>query len=629
MAHEVRRSVNYSSRLAFAFLSAALAGGLASSAFAQGQPARSEGWVVIPVEEYRALRLRAFPPERPPEPPPVDATVTRVEYDLRAATESATGQVRIMVDVLKEGWVRVNIPPGLIVRRVLLEGRSVPLIDEPSPHVLLSKSGRAMLALDVTVPLVTSSGTETLTLPGSPGAVSRLSLGVPRADIDVSVTGGLLTERPQASEGRWVAYGRPGQTLTASWKRRVQDVRAGQPLRVRGEVAQLVGLGEQATSVSARVRLEIVEGLAASIAVEIPDGVSINRVSGKSVADWTMQRGNLLVSFLEPVASTAEFTFSGEARLPREGAVTVPLVRLPSAERETGGVAVEVLGPGEIQERTPRGLDPSDPSEVGGPVAERESPSILAFRYRPQNGRVPRNLTVAVARYTPQAVLIANVDEARHDALISEDGKVLVRTRYAVRNNQRAFLAATLPRDAVLWSAAVAGRPTRPGVSPSGALLVPLEKASAGGDTPAFPVEILYVYRTSPWDKEGLQHITLPAIDLPVSRTGVVVHHSPRFRVSAEPGAFRADTDTGPFTPALTTDLEQPNRLRAEADAVLARDGLVAQFMKQTAGRITTGPAPVRLPFPEFGPTLFLISELTAELQHPSIELSYERESRW
>src|SRR5262245_10913074 len=77
---------------------------------------RTEGWVVIPVEEYRALRLRAFPPDRPPDPPPVDATLTRVEYELRVDGDAATGQARLTVDVLKAGWVSIEIPQGLMVR---------------------------------------------------------------------------------------------------------------------------------------------------------------------------------------------------------------------------------------------------------------------------------------------------------------------------------------------------------------------------------------------------------------------------------------------------------------------------------------------------------------------------------
>ena len=85
----------------------------APAAWAQ-TPARSDGWVVIPVDEYRALRLRAYPPDRLPDPPPVEATISRVEYELRlgstpaaapagsAEAVAAAGEARLTVDVAGE-----------------------------------------------------------------------------------------------------------------------------------------------------------------------------------------------------------------------------------------------------------------------------------------------------------------------------------------------------------------------------------------------------------------------------------------------------------------------------------------------------------------------------------------------
>jgi len=87
----------------------------------------SPGWVVISVPEYRALRVKAYPAEREPEPPPVDATLTRVDYDLRVDTDLASGRAILTVDVLKNGWVRVPIPAGLFVREARLDGKSLSL----------------------------------------------------------------------------------------------------------------------------------------------------------------------------------------------------------------------------------------------------------------------------------------------------------------------------------------------------------------------------------------------------------------------------------------------------------------------------------------------------------------------
>jgi hypothetical protein len=346
------------------------------------------------------------------------------------------------------------------------------------------------------------------------------------------------------------------------------------------------------------------------------------------VADWDFKPGALRVNFLEPVSTDTSFSVSAETRTPRDGPICVPLVRLPGAERESGGVAVEVLGAGEIGDRQPQALDPADPSELGELLAGRESPSMLAFRFRAQRGQDPRNLTVTVARYTPQAVLIANVEEARYDALLEEEGKVLVRARYAVRNNQRAFLGVTLPNSATLWSATVAGRPLRPGIAPGGSLLLPLEKGRSGSEAPAFAVELTYIQRVSAWADRGRTTVALPSLDLPVARTGVLVHYSPRFEMTPEPGAFRTDIDSGPFTPVLRTSAVTMPEPPPPPAAPIA-DERVAAFRKNTGGRTIAGALPLRLPFPEFGPTLFLVSELTAESQAPSLDLSYKRESRW
>src|SRR5215469_6221758 len=73
------------------------------------------GWVVIGLEEYKSLRAKAYPPEREPEPPPVEATLSRVDYDLHVQGEFAAGRANLTIDVLKDGWVRVPIPAGLLV----------------------------------------------------------------------------------------------------------------------------------------------------------------------------------------------------------------------------------------------------------------------------------------------------------------------------------------------------------------------------------------------------------------------------------------------------------------------------------------------------------------------------------
>jgi hypothetical protein len=651
----------------------------------QDAAARADGWVVLPVEEYRALRARAYPPDRPPDPPPVDAVISGVDYDLTVNGDSAAGQARVTIDVFKEGWVRVPMPTGLLVRDARIDGRQVALVEDTSgkgrsSSLLLSKTGRSLLTLDVVIQVVARAGTESVTLPASSGALARASLSVPRGDLEVLASGGIISDRTTSPQGtRVIANGGAGQPLALIWARAKQNHRGAEPLRFRAAVTSLVGLGDDSGHLSLRANFEVVQGLASTVTLTLPSGLVVNDVSGPLVSDWDVKGDALTVTFLEPVADRAMLTLAGEFRPPREGRVEVPLVRIAQAERETGGVAVEVLGAGELTKHEARGLDPTEPGDLGEMVAGRDSPALVAFRYALRDATAARTLAVTVSRYTPQAVLLANVDEARYRVLLTEDGKTLVDGRLAIRNNQRNFLGVTLPAGATLWTASIDGREVRPGRSADGMLLLPLRKARAGADVPVSVVSIAYFDRQAAWTGNGQVALKLPAIDLPVSRTGVMVHHSPRFRTTLDPGTFRASTYEFPTSALLRADdlkggmvaqdairgmnggaagrvaeaVAEPSSIDASIgrgeeglkssatrDRVMRRPmpadegdrdknelrGLVDRFVAEQRGARALGVRPVSIVFPQIGPMLYLASELTPEGSAPEISLHYKRE---
>ncbi|MGH9763138.1 MAG: hypothetical protein ACREAC_20115, partial [Blastocatellia bacterium] len=129
---------------------------------------------------------------------------------------------------------------------------------------------------------------------------------------------------------------------------------------------------------------------------------------------------------------------------------------------------------------------------------------------------------------------------AYYIALVTPDGKMLVVAKLAVRNNQRSFLRLKLPSTAVLWSASVAGRPIRPGLAPDGSLLLSLEKTRSGEDSPAFPVEVAYLDKVPKWTDKGRERVQLLTLDLPISKSELVLRYSPLFRLTPVPGSLRS-----------------------------------------------------------------------------------------
>ena len=462
--------------------------------------------------------------------------------------------------------------------------------------------GARSLALEIVVPIEAAGGIESMTLPASasarvgghadraahrhrPDRQRRLRRGADREP--TPRTAGRCTDR---RDGRSSSPGSARSTIA----------RSTLPLRAkaRDHRARRARRGCDRRSPSS-VRVEVVQGLARDVVLAMPEGVSVNQVSGATVADWKHESGSLTVSFLEPIDRRRRRS----SCLPKcarrvKGRSPIPIVRMPAAERETGGVAVDVIGAGEITDRQPRGVDPADPSDLGDILEGRESPSMVAFGFKPLAGSAAAGLTVTVSRYTPQAVLVANVEEARYEVLVAEDGKLLVRARYAVRNNQRAFLALKLPAQSVLWSAALAGRPVRPGVWPTAVTCCRCSRDARARTRRRLPSSSSICSARLPGARRARRGSSCRPSIFPVSRTGLVVNYSPRFHVEPqarrvprerpgqEPWSRSASQQSSATAPARLRhrDTPAPPRRAGDRDAASAK-ALVERFRKEWAGR--------------------------------------------
>ena len=183
-------------------------------------------------------------------------------------------------------------------------------------------------------------------------------------------------------------------------------------------------------------------------------------------------------------------------------------------------------------------------------------------------------------------------------------------------------------------------------------MLLPLEKSHAGEDSPEFAVEVIYISRGTAWNEKGQFKLALPALDLPVSRTGLLVYHPPLFKVTPEPGSFRTEAYEEPTSAALNPP--QPSYGVMASDSIPAppppppstgaavsalsestvradqpqKQSVFDNFRMTLQGGRAAGILPIQVAFPALGPSLFLVSELTAENQSASTDLNYQREKK-
>lgn len=589
-----------------------------SDAAAQGPP--PGGVVTLPIDDYRALRARA---RDAAVAPAAQAALTRIDYTLAVDGELVTGQAALTIDVVGAGWTSLSLPAGLAIREARLDGQPLVIDAGPPPTVHLSRAGRAVLHLELAFVPVDSGDTVRLALPASSAAVTRVALTIPGTTHRIAADGGVVAVRDdRGGATRWTIHGQPGAALALDWARRRDDARAVAPLRLAASLDTTAGLRDTLLQLAVAATLDVRQGLAREVTLDVPPGVTVTAVTGAGLDDWRMDGRGLRVTFLEPVASSARLDIRAEAPATGE-TVGIPLVRVRSAEQETGTVAVDVGQEAEVVDARAAGLDAMDPrsSPTARPVA---SPSARTFRFHPAAGSLDRRLDLTIARYAAAAVPVATVDEARYRAFAAASGRLLVEARYLVRNNQRSALAVRLPDGARLWQVRLGERAVRPGRADDGQLVVPLETA-ATGDAPATSVvTVVYLRQDAPWNAGARATVPLPAIDLPVARSALLLQHPPRTRLEVDDGPFRVSDDVDTFARPM-----RPGAARASVDD--ARAGAppeVLALIAEARGASAAAPEPVpdaELEFPVAGPSTFLRAELTPEAVAPMLVVTLQK----
>jgi hypothetical protein len=112
-----------------------------------------------------------------------------------------------------------------------------------------------------------------------------------------------------------------------------------------------------------------------------------------------------------------------------------------------------------------------------------------------------------------------------------------------------------------------------------------------------------------------------------------LVHHSPIFRLTTPAGlsgSFRvAPYEESESVLKLTPSLSTANEPTAPStDSVSEGTKELVSKLRDTKRTTPMRNLPLRVTFPHFGPSLFLISELTSENQIPVVDLDFQRDKK-
>ena len=309
----------------------------------------------------------------------------------------------------------------------------------------------------------------------------------------------------------------PGSATQVWWSTRDTAPSAVQrEARMLADVKTLVTIGDADVRLVTLVDLTVVQGEPSEIGIRLPAGYEVTGVSGASLERTEERAGSVALFVTNPAQRRHQFLISLE-RTGGSGSFTLEtgFATLPSAQRETGEVAVEGLGTLAISAPEIPGLRRMDVREIDPALASAARQSLLAaFRYQ-RAGDAPPSLALDVTRYPDAAVLAAVAERAVATTLVTSEGRALTEVSLWVRNRAQAYAKVALPPGASMVSVEVAGSPAKP-VEGKDGTRVPLLRPGFRPDGP-YVVSFVYLHAGTPFDKKGNMQMTLPKMDLPVS----------------------------------------------------------------------------------------------------------------
>jgi len=334
-------------------------------------------------------------------------------------------------------------------------------------------------------------------------------------DVKVVRGGGLVGDAEAGTHGRIALT--PRSRLEVSWGPAAPERDRPPRYALRGQLTW--NLGPAAQQVAARLDVRIIGGRSDRIDLALPPGAHRVAVTGPDVRQAQVNGAAAAVFLRGKVAEKTYLALSYE--LPAGAGEVRRFVR-PEVRggHWSGGtfVITNTAGGSELLESSARGLRPLAVSEIPQQVAAiLAGPPALAYEITARDF----SAAVEVMDLGEFALRESIVDLAHFRLLYRDDGSILCKVNYEVRNRTRQFLRLELPAGAAVLVVRVneKSRPVSPVPGDGGAYLLPLirSKASVQGLV-SFPVEIVLMCRGGRLrEGKGEVELPLPRVDLPIA----------------------------------------------------------------------------------------------------------------
>ncbi|MFZ2959706.1 MAG: S-layer homology domain-containing protein [Candidatus Ozemobacteraceae bacterium] len=378
--------------------------------------------------------------------------------------------------------------------------------------IISKKEGRVLLEAQLIKDLWLNPETKEegfqIALP--PFASGKLLLSINRLDQKVEIEPSVKVETSYLpTSTQVIAFLQPSSKMDVKWRGKTQAVSfptieetkkiaSAPPIEanpmafVDHEI--LFSINEGSIAETDNINLRIERAPAGEFLFAIPSGTAILNVTATDLSGWSVNNSSetqilrvlLNARRLENLNLRIEMEREVIIRDSKQNenldGIEIPLdvpqlISIPPKgviERQKGYFGISSRAGEELKVLTASGASIVDPLELPHSITQN-SKGFLSHAFKFLRNSTPR---IKIIKHKEASIKTGQIDEAKADTLVSNDGKFLTRLDLTVRNNGNQFLVfEKLKENQRLLSAVVNGEPAKPGTSKTGEVYLSLVRS--------------------------------------------------------------------------------------------------------------------------------------------------------
>jgi len=490
------------------------------------------GKVVLQREQFKKLLDQMKLSEVIPLQPPGDYVITKADYSGIMKKKSTSFSTRFYLEIFKKERTTFSkiplLPQNVALQEIKLDNAPALVMIENGWYVLTTdKIGQHIIDLKFSIQTDLDKGPDALSLTVPQTAITLLKIDIPIKDVTVEIP-----QEKHITIIRVAGHTKVEAVLSSTNQINIKVHRAliakmekeKGPAKIYAETMNLLSIEDDALRITTKFKLNILQNTISNIKISVPDGYSILYVKDQNwqeIRDWTTEKVKdkeiLTVPFGAEREGSIIFTVVSERIFTeKENQIEFTGFQVSGAVRETGYVGAEKKSTAEAEIFKAENIDRLDIQELPIELVNMSAkPPIFGLRYL----RHPFLLTLRVTKHEELPVVNTVIDNASVMSVFLEEGKVITRIVYTMRNTGKQFLELELPDKAEIWSLYVNGKREIPAKNENGTFMLPLARSQTTDENIAsFDVEILYYYRIQRFSLLGTKRLQFPKTDVIISR---------------------------------------------------------------------------------------------------------------